>query len=243
MSESLPPRDVAHLWVARPEELEASAEAMALMDPDESSRQRRFVFPQHRHEFLATRVLVRRVLGSYLDVPPASLRFVHNEHGRPALDAPRSPLRFNLSNTPGLVVCLVSAHHEVGVDTELRDRARSILDIASTVFAETELRELLALEGDPQAQRAVTLWTLKEAYIKARGMGLALPLDKFAFRFGGEVRIQIDPSLGDDADRWQFRTLDVGPHMISTAIACPPEAEVRIVVRQFGGGSTTATLG
>jgi len=229
--------------VARPEDLEASAEALALMDPDEASRQRRFIFPEHRHEFLATRILVRRVLGSYLDVRPASLRFVHNEHGRPALAEPSSPLRFNLSNTPGLVVCLVSAHHEVGVDTELRTRARSILDIASTVFAADELRELLALEGDVQAQRAVTLWTLKEAYIKARGMGLALPLDKFAFRFGADVRIAMDPSLGDDADRWQFRTLELGPHVISTAIACPPGAEVTLVVRHLEGASTAATLG
>ena len=233
MSESLPPRNVAHLWVARPAELEASAEALALMAPDESVRQKRFIFPEHRHEFLATRVLVRRVLGSYLDVPPGTLRFEQNEHGRPALVEPRSSLRFNLSNTPGLVVCLVSAHHEVGVDTELRTRSPSIVDIASTVFAADELRELLALEGDAKAERAVRLWTLKEAYIKARGMGLALPLEKFAFRFGADVRIDIDPSLGDDATKWQFRTLALGPHVVSTAIACAPTDEVQIVVRDL----------
>lgn len=237
MSESLPPRHEAHLWCARPEELEASAEALGLLTPDESSRQRRFIFPQHRHEFLATRVLVRRVLGSYLGVAPESLRFVQNEHGRPELAEPRSPLRFNLSNTPGLVVCLVSAQHEVGVDTELRTRAASILDIASTVFAEVELRELLALEGDERAHRAVTLWTLKEAYIKARGMGLALPLDKFAFRFDAAVRIEIDPSLGDASGRWQFGTLELGPHLVSTAIASPPADDVKIVLRELSPSS------
>jgi 4'-phosphopantetheinyl transferase len=234
---------VAHLWVARPEELEASAEALALMDPDESTRQKRFIFPQHRHEYLATRVLVRRVLGSYLDVPPASLRFVSNEHGRPELDVPGSPLRFNLSNTPGLVVCLVSAHHEVGVDTELRARAASILNIANTVFAEAELRELLALEGDAQAHRAVTLWTLKEAYIKARGMGLALPLEKFAFQFANDVRIDIDPSLKDEGSRWQFRTLELGAHLVSTAIACTADEPVAIAVRHVDGAALTPTSG
>jgi 4'-phosphopantetheinyl transferase len=130
-------------------------------------------------------------------------------------------------------VCLVSAHHEVGVDTELRTRAKSIVEIANTVFAADELRELLALEGDAQAERAVTLWTLKEAYIKARGMGLALPLDKFAFRFGADVRIEIDASLGDDAAKWQFRTLALGPHVVSTAMACAPAEEVQIVVRDL----------
>ena len=235
MSESLPARDVAHLWVARPEELAASAEALALMAPDESTQQKRFIFPEHRHEYLATRVLVRRVLGRYLDVPPASLRFVRNEHGRPALEQPKSALSFNLSNTPGLVVCLVSGHYTVGVDTELASRAANILGIARTVFAEAELRDLLALEGDARERRAVTLWTLKEAYIKARGMGLTLPLEKFAFAFqaGAEVRIEIDPSLGDDATQWQFRTLELGVHRVSTAITCCPAEEVRIAVREL----------
>ena len=242
MSEGFPARDEAHLWVARPAELEASAEALALMAPDESVRQKRFIFPEHRHEYLATRVLVRRVLGSYLGVPPASLRFVHNTHGRPELAEPRSALRFNLSNTPGLVVCLVSAHHEVGVDTELGTRAESILDIATTVFAERELRELLALEGEVRALRAVTLWTLKEAYIKARGMGLALPLDKFAFRFDGAVHIEIDPALGDDAARWQFQTLTLGPHLVSTAIARPAADEVKVTLRRLESSAPATSV-
>lgn len=235
MSESLPARHEAHLWVARPADLEASAEALALMAPDESARQKRFIFPEHRHEFLATRVLVRRVLGRYLGVPPESLRFVQNEHGRPELDAPPSPLRFNLSNTPGLVVCLVSAHHEVGVDTELRTRAPSILDIASTVFAEAELRELLALSGDARAERAVTLWTLKEAYIKARGMGLAIPLDHFSFQLspGLPVGIAFDPRLDDDPTSWQFEQIrPTASHLVSVAIRRKNEADLRLVVRR-----------
>jgi 4'-phosphopantetheinyl transferase len=215
----------------RPEDFEATDAALALLTDDERTAQQRFVTAPLRHDYLVTRVAVRTVLGRALGVPPPSLRFVRNQYGRPEL-TPSSSVRFNLSNTSGLICVLVSAHHEVGVDTERFDRAPTLLKLAPTVFAPTELDGLLALEVPQRGRRAMELWTLKEAYIKARGMGLALPLKKFAFTFGEGLGIEFDPELGDDAARWQFQHLELGPHLIATAVAQPTTAPVRVTVRE-----------
>jgi 4'-phosphopantetheinyl transferase len=214
----------ARLWWVRPETFQASPSALALLNTEERQQHQRFIPPAKRHEFLVTRVLVRSVLGEILGMAPETLRFVHNQWGRPALapDLMTSPLHFNISHTDGLIVCLVSTDNEIGVDTELFSRAPNLLALAPTVFAPKEISELFALPIPDQAERAVILWTLKESYIKARGMGLALPLDGFAFRFeADQVRLEVEPGLEDDGAGWQFQWLRFGSHCISTAIAIP----------------------
>jgi 4'-phosphopantetheinyl transferase len=221
------------LWWVRPEDFQASPAALALLNAEERQQQQRYIPPAKRHEYLVTRVLVRSVLGEALAIAPAALQFVHNEWGRPAL-APGSssvPLHFNISHTEGLVVCLVSTTPEGGVDTELLSRAPRLLALAPNVFAPKELSDLAALSVDQQAQRAVLLWTLKESYIKARGMGLALPLDGFAFRFSGDrISLEVEPALNDDGGHWQFQTQMLGLHCVSMAIACPEASRVTVEV-------------
>jgi 4'-phosphopantetheinyl transferase len=208
-----------HLWWVRPETFQASPAALALLSEQERVQHQRYLTAQKRHEYLVTRVLVRRVLGRALGVAPQSLQFVTNPWGRPAL-APPAPMHFNVSHTEGLVVCLVSTNPEIGVDTERLARAPDLLALAPEVFAPQELSDLAALAANEQARRAVVLWTLKESYIKARGMGLALALDGFAFRFDADrVRLEVLPALEDDGSRWQFQTHLMGAHCISTAQA------------------------
>ena len=228
------------LWWVRPESFQASRAALALLNEEERQQQQRFIPPAKRQEYLVTRILVRSVLGEMLGMAPAALEFVRNEWGRPAL-APgsmRSTIHFNVSHTEGLIVCLVSAEHQVGVDTERLSRAPTLLALAPRVFAPDELSELNALPDDEQAPRAVHLWTLKESYIKARGMGLAIPLDGFAFRFaqGGCIRLEIAPELNDDGANWVFETRQLGSHIISTALALSTQqkpAESRISIAEF----------
>lgn len=209
------------LWWVRPENFEVTPAALALLNNEERQQLQRFIPLTKRHEFLVTRVLVRSVLGSALGMAPQALTFVRNEWGRPAL-APESmptPLHFNVSHTEGLIVCLVSSEHEVGVDTEQLSRAPTLLSLAARVFAPDELRELSALPEKEQAQRAVLLWTLKESYIKARGMGLALPLDAFSFHFKGDlIHLKISPEFNDGKANWVFQTRNFGSHVISTAL-------------------------
>jgi 4'-phosphopantetheinyl transferase len=85
------------------------------------------------------------------------------------------------------------------------------------VFSALELAQLDALRGQERLHRALRLWTLKEAYIKARGMGLALPLNTFSFLFGGAegIRLELDPAVDDEPGRWRFCLLDHAGHCIA----------------------------
>jgi len=208
-----------NLWCAYPDDLlsEPVADSCALLlSEDEQARWHKFRFVRHAREFLATRALVRTALSHYVPLAPADWRFQANAHGKPAVE-PSCGLRFNLSNSPGLVVCLISQGAEVGVDVEPYERAQKIAGLAPEVFSPRELAQLAALRGPERADRALSLWTLKEAYIKARGLGLSLPLDRFSFLFGGaeEIHLQLDPGLGDEAERWRFCLLEHAGHRIA----------------------------
>lgn len=210
------------LWWVNPDGFVVSPAALALLSEAELAQHQRFIPPKKRHEYLVTRVMVRTVLGRALGVAPQSLQFVANEWGRPAL-WPTGPLHFNVSHTDGLVLCLVAHHSDIGVDTEPLARALELLELANTVFAPQELQDLTAVPAEHQAHRALVLWTLKESYVKARGMGMSLPLDGFAFRFDTErVHLEVSPELADDGDRWQFHTFFLGTHCISIAQAGMP---------------------
>ena len=179
-----------------------------LLSPDEHERMARFVFDRDRRAFLMTRALVRSMLSRYAPVAPAEWRFIANVHGRPEiLDRPKGApdLRFNISHTDGLIACAVTIGREVGVDVEHTGRHLTH-DVAGRHFAPNEVTDLRKLPADEQKKVFFDYWTLKEAYIKARGFGLALPLGDFAFKLNppGPPAITFEPSLDDDPATWQF---------------------------------------
>ena len=180
----------------------------ALLSGEEHDRMARLVFERDRRRFLLTRALVRTMLSRYAGVPPARWSFIANVHGRPEIvDRPRGvpDLRFNLSHTEGLIACAVTIGREIGVDVEHTGR-RLTHDVAGRFFAPSEVNNLRELPENEQQRTFFDYWTLKEAYIKARGVGLALPLADFAFRLAPPAPPQItfEPSLEDDAATWQF---------------------------------------
>jgi 4'-phosphopantetheinyl transferase len=201
-----------HLWCASPDDLreEEIAEACArLLSEEERARWQAFKFDRHRREYLATHALARTALSYHGRLPPEAWRFELNNFGKPAIE-PECGLRFNLSNSPGLVVCLIGEGAEVGVDLEPRERADSIAEVGPRMFSPRELEQLGNLRDDERPERALRLWTLKEAYIKARGIGLSLPLNKFSFLFDGAeaIRMELDASLGDEPERWTLHCDD-----------------------------------
>jgi 4'-phosphopantetheinyl transferase len=231
----------AHLWIARPGEIRDPELVLAydaLLTADERAKVSRYRFEKHRHTSLVTRVLVRTVLSRYAAVSPGDWRFVTNEYGRPEVQEPAEErsLRFNLSHTEGLVVCLVSRNREVGVDVEDRTRGGDLLDVADRFFSPFEVKALRALPPEEQMDRFFLYWTLKEAYIKARGMGLALSLSAFSFDLdspGSGIRVLFDPSLGDDPRRWQVSAMSYGRrHGIAAGVETKPGASVKIVLRE-----------
>lgn len=212
-----------YLWCAHPEDdlSESATRACAnLLSREERARWQRFPFARHRREYLTTRVLVRFALSQCHPLPPDAWRFQVNKFGKPAAE-PECSLKFNLSNSPGLVVCLVARGVDVGVDVEPFERAGKIADLAPEVFSPLEMVQLEDLRGQERLDRALSLWTLKEAFIKARGMGLSMPLKKFSFLFesANEIRLELDSSLRNEPGRSsRFCVLDYAGHRIATMV-------------------------
>jgi 4'-phosphopantetheinyl transferase len=242
-----------HLWVGYPDDLKDEATAMAcarLLNEDERTRLKRFKFERHRREHLATRALQRSALSAYAEIAREEWRFEEGEHGRPAISRTmggQAPgLKFNLSNSLGLVVCAVSHGAEIGVDVEPFARAGTIEEVAERFFSARELEQLMPLEGEERRERALTLWTLKEAYMKARGMGMALPTKLFSFVFegGGEVRLEVDAEAGDVAERWRFCTVDHAAHRIALMVESESAPELEVwEARPMPGAPTRVMVG
>ena len=216
----------AHLWLARPEQFTDPAELAsyrAMLTDDEREKIDRFRFARDRHTCLITRALVRTTLSRYQDVPPDRWRFQTNDHGRPDVSAPASPVRFNLSHTDGLIACLVSRDRDVGVDVEHLARAGRRLELADRYFAPREAAALRRMTAAGRPTRFLEYWTLKESYIKARGLGLAIPLADFSFdlpaRSADDIAIRFTPAIDDEPSRWQFgfERLASG-HLVATAV-------------------------
>jgi 4'-phosphopantetheinyl transferase len=200
----------------------ALARVRSLLSDDEVERLAGTRLARVRREFLVSRGLVRRVLGRLLAVPPATLSFVRGEHGKPALGGlAAGRLRFNLSHTHGLVVLAVTRDVELGIDVEWPRRRGRLLDIAARFFHPDELAALCALPPGRRRGRFFALWTLKEAYLKARGLGVPAPLRQYCFSFRGRRPLAVfGAALGEDPASWQMlqRRLPSG-HLVAVAAA------------------------
>ena len=170
------------VWLASPE----ITPRWDWLSAEERARAERFVVPHAREEFAAARSLARGELGKRAGVEPATLRFSFGEHGRPALDPPRD-FDFNLSHTRGLVACAIG-NGLFGVDVENSTRPTNYAAVARTVFTENEQAQLAA-HSQPR-RFFFELWTIKEAYIKARGLGFSLPPRQFEVALAPVARLR-----------------------------------------------------
>jgi 4'-phosphopantetheinyl transferase len=152
--------------------------ALGGLDEVESERARRFVFDADRRRFISAHAFVRRALGRCLRQSPTSLRFVTDRCGKPRLLNPSIDLRFNLSHAGERALLAVTIGREVGVDIEQR-RPIAAIDVARAFFADSEYAELARLHPSEQIDAFYRCWTRKEAFIKALGKGLVLPLNAF----------------------------------------------------------------
>lgn len=201
-----------HIWLVFYQQIVDPAllsAMLALLNDAERAQQLRFHFADDRLRYLATRALVRTVLSRYAPIAPAGWNFTPNEYGRPAIanGHPQArTLSFNLSHTRGLIAMAVTRDRVLGVDVENLTTRQVSGGIAEHFFSPAEVAELATVPEERRQDRFFEYWTFKEAYIKARGMGLSIPLDRFSFHFPDErqVRLSIEPDLGDDAERWRF---------------------------------------
>lgn len=210
---------------------------LSLLSADERDRYHRFMFDKVRRQFLLARALVRTVLSSYAPTAPHEWQFATTSHGKPyvAAGAGAMPLQFNHSHADAIVACAVTRSRRVGIDVESLDRQVN-LGIARHCLAPVELQQFERTDPRDQQSFLLRAWTLKEAYAKAVGLGLALRLTSVAFEFDEQGRPAIIDCGGGavttDARQWQFRQwlLDER-HYLAVAVECPVDEPCQFIVR------------
>lgn len=221
-----------HIWqlvADNPADAREDDASWRLLSDEERGRADRFRFAADRRRFVLGHAALRLILARYTGAPAAQLSFETNPHGRPELAIPAGTgLRFNLSHTRGLIALAVCHHHDIGVDVErvVPRGPGELLRLASQVFSHLEVQALLGRPEEERERRFFQLWTLKEAYIKARGIGLSVPLRAFSFDLadGSRPAIRIDPALQDEAGAWRCLTAQpTGDHWLAVAVRAQGE--------------------
>lgn len=201
-----------HVWrFAVDRRADQLADLAILLDDEERRRAERFRWPRLRHRFTAGRGLMRTILGLYVATAPAALRFQYNAYGKPSLADPVTTrggesldLRFNLSHSENWALLAVAAGREVGADIEHIRADLRFEQLAEHFFSAAEVAALAAT-AEPERRRAFfACWTRKEAYIKALGRGLSVPLDSFDVSVAPDVQ-SVALAVRDlplEPDRW-----------------------------------------
>ncbi|WP_440964809.1 4'-phosphopantetheinyl transferase family protein [Massilia sp. GER05] len=199
------------IWIGMVDETIESGVAKQLvrvLSEEERRQQARFLFEKDQRRYLVTRALVRYVLSRYVPLAPEQWRFGAAPHGRPFIlnDVPQAKrLNFNISHSGQVVLMALTRDGQLGIDVE--ETGHNVAQtVADHYFAAREIRQLRAASPAEHAHRFLEFWTLKESYIKARGMGLSIPLQKFGFELGysQELRAFFDPVLDDAPNNWTF---------------------------------------
>jgi 4'-phosphopantetheinyl transferase len=202
---------------------EGICDADRYLSVEEKARRDRLKFPADRRDYAVAHDLLRRTLSQFSDVGPAEWRFGADHYGKPFIENSipgESPLSFSLSHTRGVVACAVADGTEVGIDVECADRTVSPLEIADRYFSPEEALQLRKYSESERRVRFAELWTLKEAYLKAVGVGLSGSLSEpsFEFREPGSIVFRVFPKTRDVS--WNFTLFDIGENTrLAVAVA------------------------
>jgi 4'-phosphopantetheinyl transferase len=200
------------------------------LSADEQARADRYRFARDRRWFIARRGRLRLILARYLDLNPAGLQFSYNPYGKPALQPQAAGLlNFNLSHSQGLALFAFARQMNVGVDLEHLRADFNYLELADRFFSTRELEEFRALPPELHPQAFFLCWTRKEAFIKAHGEGLSLPLDHFDVSLSpGEPARLVATRVGLEApDQWSLFNLEPAPDYSAALAAQGHGCELR----------------
>ena len=217
-----PPPDIVlqdnevHVWQASLNVPLSDIEALKkVLSDEEVARAERFYFEKGRHGYIVAHGILRILLSRYLDIDSRRLRFSANAYGKPSLEDPthRRQLHFNLSHTHELVVYAFTYVGEVGIDIEHMRTNFDYEALAERTFSPNENAVFRDLPMTAKQEAFFNCWTRKEAYIKARGMGLSLPLDLFDVSLKpGEPAALLDSRENErEVTRWTFQALTLPP--------------------------------
>jgi 4'-phosphopantetheinyl transferase len=208
--------DEVHVWrVALDENPPQVLSFLRNLAADEQARAMRLYFERDREHFIVARGVLRAILGSYLNRAPECLSFSYSSHGKPFLtgESNKDAIRFSVSHSGGVALYAVTRGREVGIDLERIRFDFAVREIAERFFSPREVAALQALPADGQQQAFFRYWTCKEAYIKARGEGLSLPLDQFEVSLarGNPTAVLNTPRDSSEASRWSLQELNPAP--------------------------------
>jgi 4'-phosphopantetheinyl transferase len=194
--QSLLPNEVHIWWALLDSHEDELPQCASLLSNDERKRADKFYHVRHRHRFIKTHSLLRRILGRYLDVPPDSLCFAKDDNGKPSLNKIGAQnIYFNLSHSHDAVLVGIAPDRPIGVDIEYIRPLSNMKAIAARFFSEAEYQAIQAVPLDEQNAVFFKFWTMKEACLKATGKGLAglrevqMPGDAMAARYPESIVI------------------------------------------------------
>jgi 4'-phosphopantetheinyl transferase len=209
------PEDEVQLWRADLEALrDDESRWQKVLSSDETARAGRFHFQRDRQRFVASRALLRTILGSYLAIDPSGVNFSYSNREKPALGPAHdiSGVRFNVSHSGGIALFAFTRHREIGVDVEQVRHASDLDAVARRFFSAHEQDQLATLASEARIEAFFRCWTRKEAYIKATGDGLALPLSQFdvSLASGEPNALLATRPDASEAKRWLLREVPAG---------------------------------
>ncbi len=199
-----------------------------VLSSDEIERADRFRFPHLRSHFIVAHGVLRHLLSGYVDAAPGAIRFACGPQGKPEIDQPRADLRFNLSHSGDLAVCAVGTPRYLGIDVEKMRRVPDLQELANRFFSPEESNDLAAAPPGSTERSFFTCWTRKEAYIKAVGGGLSIPLDSFRVTILPEEdpRILRCNAFPVPAAEWNLVAFDPGDEYIAAIGYAGESAEI-----------------
>ena len=206
--------DEVHVWRAFLDEPPAQIDGfLHTLGAKEQTRAERFYFQRDRERFITAHGVLRAILGLYLNRAPECLSFRYGSHGKPALawEHAGDALHFNMSHSHGVALYAIARGREVGIDLELIRYDLEVEQIAERFFSHSEMETLQALPRRFRKCAFFLGWTRKEAYIKARGEGLSLPLDQFEVSLipGEPAALLCTRPDSDEARRWSLKEVTV----------------------------------
>ena len=212
--------DEVHVWRASLDEPASQIDSfLRTLAADERARAERFYFHRDRERFITAHGVLRAILGLYLNRAPECLSFRYSSHGKPTLagEYAGDRLHFNMSHSQGVALYAIARGREIGIDVEFIRCNLKVEQIAERFFSDPEIATLRALPKHLQKYAFFLGWTRKEAYIKARGEGLSLPLDQFDVSLTPGEPAALLSTQPDSAEalRWSLQELSLAPGYVA----------------------------
>jgi 4'-phosphopantetheinyl transferase len=221
-------QDEVHVWQMRVSELAGMIDITGIyLSVEERERANRFQFEDDRNRFTVSHRSLRRILGQYLQLPPEEITFGRGEQGKPNLDpVPQAGgLAFNMSHSGDFILIAVGRKREVGVDVEKMRPEIELERLARRFFSPGEAARISVQDSEQRLAAFFRCWTRKEAYIKARGGGLSIPLDQFEVTLDAEAPAALLANWDDpeEVSRWSLHNIDLDEeHLAALAVEGTP---------------------